>query len=514
MYIIKPILSALLVLYAALAYSQEPFSQHSELGLHQFLKSNSSIQRGREIWLNNTYGGEKFFAFLAAHPDPSKRIKVGFENVINTPRSQRFQEWGTINDPDCRVNPASGPDLCPDPNATGVIGIRKFPGPEGTTLYGVSCASCHVGFDPLHPPANVNEPAWENIHLTVGNQHLKSGKIIVANLPAADPRRFMFEAWPDGTVDTTALFTDDIMNPSVITQIWDLPHRPTFDVGLNKPKLRMGHGGEDDLGIDVAAIRVYTNLGVCFTECVAPRPERPDSAAPIDLEQCRSDCADLPPNTDIDNLGKFLFSIKAPKFPERSTNRHLFAQGRKVFKNNCASCHTLTGEARRVLSNEEVNPLIADPDNATNACRALSSQWEADHLWATFSSNVYKDRAIVGLKGYRTKPLSGVWATAPFFHNQSIGPYAPANATPEQLAEAYEAAMQEMLLANRPPKINTLPAAVETFPAGTPLTFIFSRDPATGEILCDDVVENRGHHYGAELSDKDKKALIFWLKQQ
>jgi mono/diheme cytochrome c family protein len=217
MFTIQSILYALLILYAALAYSQEPFSTPPELGFHQFLKSPSPIQRGRDIWLKNTYGGEKFFAFLAAHPDPAKRINVGFENVITTPRNQRFQAWGTINDPDCKANSAGGPDRCADPNATGVIGIRKFSRPEGRTLYGVSCASCHVGFDPLHPPADVNEPAWENIHPTVGNQHLKSGKIIAANLPANDPRRFMFEAWPDGSVDTTALFTDNIMNPT-----WDL----------------------------------------------------------------------------------------------------------------------------------------------------------------------------------------------------------------------------------------------------------------------------------------------------
>lgn len=513
MTIIKSISYALLVLYAALAYSQESFSTLSEAGIHQFVKSRSPIQRGRDIWLKNTYGGEKFFAFLSAHPDPAKRINVGYKNVITTPRNQRFQVWGTINDPDCQANAAGGPDLCADPNATGVIGIRKFTGPEGTRLYGVSCASCHVGFDPLHPPTDVNEPGWENIHLTVGNQHLKSGKIIAANLPANDPRRFMFESWPDGSVDTTALFTDHIMNPTVITQIWDLRHRLTFDVGLDKPKLRMGHGGEDDLGLDVAATRVYTNLGVCFAECVAPRPDRPDATAPIDLEQCRNDCADLPPETDIDKLGKFLLSIKAPKFPAFPTNFRLFVQGRKLFKDNCASCHTLKGKGGRVLSNDEVNPLVTDPDNAPNACRALSTQWEADHLWAEFSSHVYKDRALAGLKGYRTKPLSGVWATAPFLHNQSVGPYASANAGPGELAEAYEAAMQELLSANRPPKINTLPVAVGPFPAGTPLTFVFSRDP-TGKLLCNDVVENRGHHYGAELFNEEKRALIYWLKHQ
>ncbi|ADE13407.1 conserved hypothetical protein [Nitrosococcus halophilus Nc 4] len=491
-------------------HRREPGFNHAGSG-----EKNSAIQRGRDIWFNNTYGGEKFFDFLA-----DRRLQVGFKNVINTPRDRRFQAWGTLNDPDCRANPQGGPDLCSDPNASGVIGIRRFLTADGRTIFGLSCASCHAGFDPLNPPLDVNEPSWDNIHPTIGNQHLKAGKILAANLPADDPRRFMFEGWPDGTVDTTVLFSDHIMNPGTITPIWELRHRPTFNVGPDKPKIRMGQGGEDDLGSQRAALRVYTNIGVCFFECVAPSLAED---RPIDLKQCRRDCADLPPEQDLNDLSRFLRSIKAPKFPEsiqtnfsreRSRKKYLFAWGQKVFKDNCASCHTFKGKAGRVLSNDEVNPLIQAPENATNACRALTSQWEADHLWAAFSSQVYKDRAAAGLKGYRTMPLAGIWATAPFLHNQSVGPYPEANTSPEERAEIYEVAMRELLSPFRVPQINMLPVSIGPFPAGTPLTYVFSRDPETNELLCDDIIENRGHYYGSELPEEDKEALIFWLKRQ
>ncbi len=504
-------LCILLMLYSAPGYSEKlsrPYFKHT-------LPISKSVRHGREVWFKNTYGGEKFFIFLANSPDPARRLKVGFENVINTPRDRRFQEWGTINDPDCTANPQGGTDLCPDPNATGVIGIRQFRTPQGQTLLGISCASCHAGFNPLNPPKDVNEPRWSNIHPTIGNQHLKSGKILAANLPENDPRRLMLEAWPDGTVDTTALFSDHIMNPGMITPVWELRHRPPFDVGLDEPELRMGQGGEDDLGGPRAAVRVYTNIGVCFSECVAPRLV---DGMPIDFEQCRRDCPDFPPERDLNNLNKFLRSIRAPQFPgllrvRFSHKRHFFAWGRRVFENNCASCHTLEGEAGRVLSNDEVNPLVEDPANATNACRALTSQWEAGHLWATFSSQVYKDRAAAGLKGYRTLPLAGVWATAPLLHNNSVGPYPPANASPKERAAAYKAAMRELLSLHRLPKINTLPVSIGPFPAGTPLTFVFSRAPS-GTLLCDDIVENKGHYYGADLPEEDKEALIFWLRWQ
>ncbi|WP_036501621.1 hypothetical protein [Nitrosococcus oceani] len=186
----------------------------------------------------------------------------------------------------------------------------------------------------------------------------------------------------------------------------------------------------------------------------------------------------------------------------------------KILGLSCASCYTLKGEARHVLSNDEVNPLVQDPANATNACRALTSQWEADHLWATFSSQVYKDRADASLKGYRTMPLAGFWATAPFIHNQSIGHYAEATASPEERADAYEVAMRELPSPFRVPKINILPVSAGPFPVGTPLAFVFSRDPETNALLCDDIVENRGHYYGSELPEEDKEALISWLKRQ
>lgn len=467
-----------------------------------------AAQRGRDIWFENTYGGEKFFAFLAAHPDPAKRIRIAFAEALATPRAQRFAVWGLINDPDCTADPAGGPDLCPDPEASGVVGIRKKPGPGGTVIYGAACASCHAGFDPLDPPDDPAEPTWDEIHPTIGNQHAKFGAIFGHNLAATDPRRLMFAAWPDGAVDTTALFNDNIMNPGVVTAFWDQPRRATFDVGMDDEQLRNGQGGEDDVGTALAATRVYTNIGVCFAECVAPRADRPSVSDPIDLAQCRRDCADLPPAQDLDDLNVFLRSVRAPSYPGHPTRLLRYLWGRVVFEGSCAGCHATHGDGRRVLSDDEVQPLDAQ---ATNACRALSTNWDAGKLWAAFSSDVFKQR---GYKGYRTMPLVGVWATAPFLHNQSIGPWAAADAAPAERAQAYEAAMRELLSATRTPKVNRLPVALGPFPAGTPLTLVFSRDPATGAVLCDDAVENRGHTYGAELATVDRDALIYWLRYQ
>lgn len=471
---------------------------------------SEQLQRGRDIWFNNTYGGEKFFAFLKVHPDPTKRIDIGFQAVVDTPRDQRFDVWGVINDPDCVANPAGGADLCDDPESSGIVGIRKKPGPGGTVMYGVTCASCHAGFDPLNPPADPAEPEWENIHATIGNGYLRIGDVFGANLAPTDPRGLIFTAWPAGSVDTTLLFDDGIMNPGVITHFWEHPSRPTFDVGLSAPKMRNGQGGEDDLGGDIAAERVYTNIGACFQECVLPAMV---TGQPISRAQCQATCADYPPQDDLDDMSAFLASFKAPELPGLRAPL-LYTYGRIVFDHNCESCHDRSGARKNVLSNDEMVALAADPYNATNACRSLGTNWERGKIWAEFSSEVYKQRTEAGGRGYRNMPLAGIWATSPFLHNQSIGRQAPADASPWERAGYYWEAMFELLSDDRDPVIHTTPVPVGPFPAGTPLRIIFSTNQQTGQVLCGDVVENKGHYYGADLPIYEKIALIYWLQFQ
>jgi mono/diheme cytochrome c family protein len=403
-------------------------------------------------------------------------------------------------------------DLCDDPAASGIVGIRKAPGPGGTTMFGVACAACHAGYDPVRPPADPNEPDWSNIHATIGNQHLKVGAIFSANLAPTDPRALMFAAWPDGAVDTTLLFNDNIMNPGVITAFWEHTNRATFDVGMDVEKLRNGQGGEDDVGGDLAALRVYTNIGVCFQECVAGPAV---TGVPIDIDTCRAACPDFPPQSDLDDMGAFLASFRAPQYTAwRELRLSKFFAGSRVFAAECASCHANDRELRTVLSNDEVIPLAEDPDNNTNACRALTSNWEEGKIWAQFSSQVYKDRVAAGDRGYRVMPLGGVWATAPFLHNQSVGGYADPTASIRARGANYEGAMRELLSRDRGLKVNALPFDLGPFAAGTPLTYVFSRDPATNALLCNDPVENGGHYYGADLSDADKEALIHYVKFQ
>ena len=115
--------------------------------------------------------------------------------------------------------------------STGVLGLRKFPNPRfdaakwdklngsratwdgyravlaanmlspdapATRLFdasveppfriGMACGACHIGYDPLRPPADPRNPQWENINGLVGNQFSRMSQMLGSGLFAASAR--------------------------------------------------------------------------------------------------------------------------------------------------------------------------------------------------------------------------------------------------------------------------------------------------------------------------------------
>jgi mono/diheme cytochrome c family protein len=464
----------------------------------------TAVDHGRDLWLHATFGGEKFFSLIL--PNRPFNLPLGFDAVLTSNRDTRFRDWGVINDPDCVAGDAStgGLDRCSDPTSSGVVGIRRNGG-----LFGVACAGCHAGLDPAHPPADPNHPAWSNIHLTVGNQYLDTSKIFRAHLSPHDPRWQVFNSWAPGTVDTTAIENDGINNPGIITQFFDFPARPFFGVTQGTVAMsahRAGQGGEDDFGCESAALRVYFNIGMCAAECMIPHLGPPQT--PIDLSECEPRCPDLvQAEASVGDLCQFMFSTTPPSLasaPGGSAfiDERVVVRGAQVFAAACASCH-----GGPVLSDDLVHPAS---QIGTNPCRSKTTNWTAGHIWAEFSSDQYKAR---GPGFYRDVPLQALWATAPFLHNNRLGPFSGDPSVAGRIA-AYEAAIdllldpwKRSLSIDRTTDFVLLPAFPFFLPAGTPVV-------AFNQGLCNDPVENEGHYFGALLPPADKYALKEFLKTQ
>jgi len=522
----------------------------------------SQLAHGRNVWLKATFGGEQFFSLVLPQ---ALGLDLGFGQVLTTPRAQRFAQWGVVNDPDCTDGNAStgGLDICPpdvdpaDPDApfegapSGVVGIRLYPNPTGNDppmLAGVSCAGCHAGLNPQNPPADPSRPTWDNIALTTGNQYIQIGKIFGANLPQTDPRWQVFHTWAPGTVDTTAIESDGINNPGIITQFYDFPDRPYFTVHQGGVLLnaygvtggqahRAGQGGEDDVGCELAATRVYFNIGMCAAECMLPHLTNGPGGmqTPIDLAACGAACPYLPAQqADVADECAFINDAASTPPPRllstpggsRYVDVRAARRGEDVFERSCASCHSNGNQPpHNVWSDDRMheasgyNPFIGEPpgDVGTNECRALTTNWMAGHIWAAFSSD---EKKAEGPGFYRDVPLLGVWATAPFLHNNRLGAYSGDPSVAGRIA-AFENAYDQLVNPWTRDELGsvqvttvaiTLPGIPVPLPAATPVGAFANLDQTTGQLLCDDFVENGGHYFGAFLSDSEKNDLREFLK--
>jgi mono/diheme cytochrome c family protein len=267
-------------------------------------------------------------------------------------------------------------------------------------------------------------------------------------------------------------------------------------------------------------------------------------------------------------------------------------RGALAFAEQCARCHSSkqppagTADApgwfrqavaqadfldNNFLSNDR---RYAVSEIGTNIGRAIASNAIQGHVWDEFSSKTYKEQPAAGeLKGlynpvrpgkpinfqppgggrgyYRVPALSGVWATAPYFHNNGLGLY---NADPSVSGRmaAFQDAMEKLLWPERRPGPKSVwVTSVESFQPlesgyklkirqGTPVQLlaninapemqllrndnVFTRfigsligkgllyDTLLRNNLSPDFVVDRGHTFGKELSDGDKRALIEFVR--
>jgi hypothetical protein len=141
-------------------------------------------------------------------------------------------------------------------------------------------------------------------------------------------------------------------------------------------------------------------------------------------------------------------------------------RGATVFAENCARCHSSKRPPASVAQTKQqyrdwVRAAVQKPDFLdgnflsnedripidviqTNAARALATNATRGHVWDNFSSETYKTLPSAGaiqvqdVSGsgpqsfsvpaggpgyYRVPSLIGIWATAPFFHNNALGEF-------------------------------------------------------------------------------------------
>jgi cytochrome c2 len=152
--------------------------------------------------------------------------------------------------------------------ATGIVGLRLFPNPafdeaaakkwdpkryyDDPSYYlsrdlvkpyrvGMSCGFCHVGPDPTRPPADPENPQWENLSSNVGAQYFWIDRIFSWQ---ADPTSFPFQLFHTsrpGALDTSLVSTDNINNPRTMNAVYGL--LPRLEVAKRWGKETLAGGG-------------------------------------------------------------------------------------------------------------------------------------------------------------------------------------------------------------------------------------------------------------------------------
>lgn len=293
---------------------------------------------------------------------------------------------------------------------TGIVGLRLFPNPdfdeaaakkwdptryyEDPSYYlskdlvkpyrvGMSCAFCHVGPNPVKPPADPEHPQWENLSSNVGAQYFWIDRIFTWD---ADESSFPFQLFHTsrpGALDTSLVSTDNINNPRTMNAVYALGPRLQQAQRWGKETLAGGgldnkqfndyvsagpltklfqppnvvwtprvlKDGSDSVGALGALNRVFLNIGLFseewllhFKPLIGGEPITPMRIAVAHDHSAywRATEAQTP------NLALFFLKTTgphrlrdAPGGPQHLTSDMTqLARGKEVFAERCARCHS------------------------------------------------------------------------------------------------------------------------------------------------------------------------------
>jgi hypothetical protein len=502
--------------------------------------------KGRNTWNLWCGGDEQFWERMS-------RESYGLIDLLKTidsrNRATRFKELGLINEPGFKQ--ASKPDQYGlwideavegeptgiDPKVygrpSGIMGFRIFDNPDftgdavkkwdGKRFYedadyavqrdlvrpyrvGISCGSCHIAFNPCNPPADPENPKWENLASAIANQYIREGKVFAHNVKEGGFFWEMLKAQPPGTSDTSRIATDHINNPNTINPIFELGARIAEGVeekiggeSLLLPTatnpMKTTHvlkDGADSVGVPSATMRVYVNIGMYsqhwlqqHNALIGLTPQKPFS---ISTAQ-KNSVYWLATQTKFMNIAKFFMRLKSFRLADApggadfiTKDADVMSRGKIVFAENCATCHSSKQPPagadvkqwfrEAVMKDDFLTANFLSDDKRysltkieTNAARACGTNAMRGHVWQNFSSETYKEQPSIGdidvwnpYTGaeekfavraggpghYRTASLVSVWSSAPLLHNNCLGKFTGDPSVAGRM-EAFNDAIQKLL---------------------------------------------------------------------
>lgn len=398
---------------------------------------------------NNSFGALDFLKTLSTHDrlgygrDRGANGRWRYLGLVNEPCFEpatgpdpdRYGLWldRRIESPECPPDPYASADKYPGVEIgargqnvpvgsyygepSGIVGLRLFPNPnfdeeaeadwdsvayyEDPTYYlredlvrpyrvGMSCGFCHVGPSPTNPPADFENPEWENLNSNPGAQYFWIDRIFFWERGEATNSNFVFQLFHTqlpGSLDTSLVSSDNINNPRTMNAVYSLAARlglgpqsgrETLSGGeLNNAQFndypatqalsnlfeppdtvltpRILKDGSDSVGALGALNRVYLNIGLAseewlshFTPLIGPTPTG-GPITPIEISVLEEVSSYWQANImQTPAVGAFFVASAKPDYLSDAPGGDAYltadeaqlTRGKVVFGETCARCHS------------------------------------------------------------------------------------------------------------------------------------------------------------------------------
>jgi len=206
------------------------------------------------------------------------------------------------------------------------------------------------------------------------------------------------------------------------------------------------------------------------------------------------------------DLREYLLSVEAPKYPFE-IDRAVAERGKAIFEGKCAKCHGTYGPdgayPNTIVPLEKIgtDPTLATAFDETAVKHYLNS-WFAKER----GPNGEPYHGLNG-GGYQAPPLDGLWATAPYFHNGSVPTvYHVLNSTsrPNRFTRSFRGRVEDFDQERFGVRIVEVEKPVDPNVPGIERRKVYdTAEPGRG---------NQGHTFGDALSERDRMAVIEYLK--
>ena len=199
-------------------------------------------------------------------------------------------------------------------------------------------------------------------------------------------------------------------------------------------------------------------------------------------------------DTHFNDVLAYINSIQPPKFP-KAINTAMAVQGKTIFTANCSNCHGTYGD-------KETYPNLLIPESIIQTDSSLfTSNYSNPQMVDWFNNSWFSSgdhpAKLVPYRGYIAPPLDGIWVTAPYLHNGSV---------PN---------LEGVLNSKKRPKYWQRNFIVPTYNYDIPGYDYTIKDAAGSSDIYNTTLKgfsNEGHYFGDDLSDKERRSVIEYLK--